>query len=87
MLRPLHMYWKHGGDDIDLGTGYLDDIPRTDELLSFVSEHGTTWRVVTVYRHMVAGGSMTHRSFERGDRVAPSGADLFVVPVDGPFEP
>lgn len=87
MLRQLHLWVKKDGKDVDLGTVWCDDVPRKDDLLSHGTVHGHTWKVITVYRQLIQQGSRSWMNWERGEYTRPIWVDVFVEPVDGPFEP
>lgn len=85
-MIELRLYWKHGGQDVDLGSGFYLHLPPPGTLLTHPSEHGGTWRVLFPYIHLAQYGSMAHRSWERGERAEPERVYVFVELADGPFE-
>lgn len=86
-LHPIYLVWKTGGEDIDLGIGYHSVIPPKGSLLTFVCDHGTVWRVVEQYFHMVMHGSMNWRNWHAGRGTEGGMVYLFVEPAEGPYEP
>lgn len=86
-MIALHLYWKHNGTDVDLGTGFLQHVPQTGTLLRHVADQGVMWCIVQVVQDVVAAGSMTHQAWVDGRRREAERIDVFVEPDEGPFEP
>lgn len=84
-LRPLTLWWKKDGRDIELGTGFDENIPPKGTLLAFPCEHGNGWRVTEVQVVLVMKGSMTWAAWRAGRPHETSPIDVFVEPADGPF--
>lgn len=86
-LRPLCLYWKNNGEDIDLGTGYHDEVPQVGATLVFpTGGHGTVWRVTGLHFGLVMPGSMTAARAQRGQPRDFAMVNVFVEPAEGPFE-
>lgn len=83
-LRHLHLYWRQPSEDVDLGTAYLDDVPRQGDILAHTTDHGVTWRVIEVYRFLVEEDSLTYQNWASGRGHSAGGAELFVAKTDGP---
>lgn len=86
-MIALNLYWKHNGDDLNLGVGWHEVAPPAGGLLVFVTDHGTVWKVVTHLQHLAVEGSMAVVRWRHGGYCDPPEVTLFVEPAEGPFEP
>jgi len=87
-VRPLRLWWKKDGRDVELGVGYDVSVPPRGTLLAFPCSHGSRWRVTDALVTLIMPDSpeMQAQTWQAGtpDELAP--VEVFVVPVDGPFE-
>lgn len=87
-MRPLRLWWKKDGQDVELGVGYDVSVPPRGTLLAFPCTHGSRWRVTDALVTLIMPESpeMQAQTWRAGtpDELAP--VEVFVEPTDGPFE-
>lgn len=86
----IHLYWHTETDDVGLGNAYVDQLPRVDDLITWVpvgadapSQAG--WRVTTVQITPAAEGSFTANALRTGQSAQAGIYHVFVEPAEGPF--
>lgn len=86
----IHLYWHTETDDVDLGNAYVDQLPRVDDLITWVpvgpnAPSQVGWRVATVQITPSAEGSFMADALRTGQLVQAGIYHVFVEPAEGPF--
>jgi hypothetical protein len=90
-VHALHLVWKRGGEDVELGTCFDTTRPVVGELIAYTSgqapDQTGVWKVKLVYHQAFMSGTLTWRDWrERG--VEPECMTYYwVEPAEGPWEP